>query len=559
MNDGSIALVNGQVRAFDPSDSVADAIYIERGVIAAIGSTESVRARVPDDVSVVDLDGRVALPGLIDAHAHVELSTLADHFWVVVRDVDVATALQRLGDAVGRAAPGAWIVGQGTFGQELPTRPQLDQIAPENPVVVRQSMHQQVANSLALARSDIDRSFVSGVEARVLRGPGGEPTGVMEEGFDLFPVPRPSEDALAQALAAEVGDGWVRHGITTIHELPASSGGTRAWQRLSAEDALPCRIVLNPILAPGHQPTVDSVDSFANVGFTTGFGNHWLRFGSLKLFLDGSGCAALHHAQLSGEARGWGLQNFLYGDLVRVLARAREARVQVWMHARGDAAHSLAMDAIEAVNVARGNSDHRTRIEHIGLVKADDGSQFARLKKIGATPVPTAAFMHFERDDHEANLPEGGRLYPYKSLIAAGLRPPGNSDSAGTQPFATNPWHGISLMQRRVNKRGTPFSREEAVDLVTAFRTYTANGAYVGFDEELKGSLEVGKLGDVAVFADDPFGLDVERLPDLEADLTIVGGRVVHDRATAPPRASGPAPVIPMRETTDAEWRGGSQ
>jgi hypothetical protein len=217
------------------------------------------------------------------------------------------------------------------------------------------------------------------------------------------------------------------------------------------------------------------------------------------------------------------------------------------------------MDAIEAVNVARGNSDHRTRIEHIGLVKADDGSQFARLKKIGATPVPTAAFMHFERDDHEANLPEGGRLYPYKSLIAAGLRPPGNSDSAGTQPFATNPWHGISLMQRRVNKRGTPFSREEAVDLVTAFRTYTANGAYVGFDEELKGSLEVGKLGDVAVFADDPFGLDVERLPDLEADLTIVGGRVVHDRATAPPRASGPAPVIPMRETTDAEWRGGSQ
>jgi predicted amidohydrolase YtcJ len=548
MNDGSIALINGQVRTFNSSGSVCEAICIERGIITAVGSSESVRTRVPDGVPVVDLDGRVALPGLIDAHAHVELSTLADHFWIVVRELDVPATLERLAGAVGRAAPGTWIVGQGTFGQELPTRAQLDQIAPENPVVVRQSMHRQVANSLALARSGIDRSFVSGVEARVLRGPDGEPTGAMEEGFDLFPVPRPSEEALAVALAAEVSDGWVRHGVTTIHELPASTDGTRAWQRLSADDRLPCRIVLNPILAPGHQPTVDSVDRFAELGLTTGFGDRWLRLGSLKLFLDGVGCAGLYHAQLSGEARDWGLQNFLYLELVRILARAREARVQVWMHARGDAAHSMAIDAIEAVNVARGNGDHRTRIEHIGLVKADDGSQFARLKAVGAVPVPTAAFMHFEPDDHEANLPEGGRLYPYRSLMAAGLRPPGNSDSAGTQPFATNPWHGISLMQRRVNKHGTPFSRDEAVDVTTGFRTYTANGAYAGFDEKLKGSLEVGKVGDVAVFADDPFELDVERLPDLEADMTIVGGLVLHDRATAPPRAWGPAPRIPTHQ-----------
>lgn len=550
MNDASIALIDGQVRTFDSSGSVCEAIYIERGVIAAVGSTEAVRARVPDDVPVVDLEGRVALPGLIDAHAHVELSTLANHFWVVVRELDVPATLERLAEAVSKVPPGKWIVGQATFRQELPTRAQLDQIAPENPVLVRQSMHQQVANSLALSRAGIDRSFVSGVEARVLRGPDGEPTGLIEEGFDLFPVPRPSEGALARALAAEVSDGWVRHGVTTIHELPASTGGTRAWQRLSADDAMPCRIVLNPILAPGHQPTVDSVDGFANLGFTTGFGDHWLRLGGLKLFLDGVGCAALHHAQLSGEARGWGLQSFLYMDLVRILARAREARVQVWMHAKGDASHTMAMDAIEAVNLARGNGDHRTRIEHLGLVKTDDGGQFARLKAIGAMPIPTPAFMHFEPSDREASLPEGGRLYPYKSLIAAGLRPPGNSDSAGTQPFATNPWHGISLMQRRVNKHGISFSRDEAVDVLTGFRTYTANGAYVGFDEKLKGSLEVGKLGDVAVFADDPFELDLERLPDLEADLTIVGGRVVHDTATAPPRVWGQAPRIPSRQTT---------
>jgi predicted amidohydrolase YtcJ len=404
MNNSSIALVNGQVRTFDGAGSTVEAVYIERGVIAAMGDTDTVRRRVPDDVEVVDLDGRLALPGLIDAHSHVELSTLADHFWVVVRELDVPSTLARLEQAVATAPDRSWVVGQGTFGQELPTRQQLDAISPHHPVVVRQSMHQQVANSLALNRAGIDRSFVSGVESRVVRGPDGEPTGVTEEGFDLFPVPWPEEAALASALREEVLDGWVRHGVTTIHELPASTRGTRGWQRLSAEDNLPCRIVLNPILAPGHQPTVDSVDSLANLGFATGFGDDWLRFGSLKLFLDGVGCAALYHAQLSGDASGWGLQNFLFLELVRILARCREARVQVWMHAIGDAAHSMGIDAVEAVNTARGNGDHRTRIEHIGLALTDR-TQFARIKAAGIIPVPTAAFMHFEPDDHETYLP----------------------------------------------------------------------------------------------------------------------------------------------------------
>src|SRR5262249_465303 len=143
-------------------------------------------------------------------------------------------------------------------------------------------------------------------------------------------------------------------------------------------------------------------------------------------------------------------------------------------------------------------------------------------------PVPTAAFMHGEADDRTARLGAGSRVYPYRTLIAQGLKPPGNSDTAGTQPFATNPWHGIASMVLRENRNRATLSPEEAVDGGTATRTYTEFGAHAGFDESRTGSLEVGKLGDVAVFASDPFALDVRALPDLEAELTIVGGRVVH-------------------------------
>jgi hypothetical protein len=542
VRSGGVALVGGRVRTLDAVDRVAEALLIEDGTITAVGASTEIRRLAGDAVEVVELDGRTVLPGMIDAHTHVELSTLADHFLVVIRELDVPTVLERVRDAARQAPAGAWIVGQGTFGQRLPARADLDAAAPEHPVVLRQSMHRQVASTLALARAGIDRRFVAPHECRVERDERGDPTGVVEEGFDLFPVPRPPQDALARALAFEVRDRWLRHGVTTIHELPASTAGTRAWQDLHRAGELPCRMVLNPILAPGHQATVSSVESFTRLGLMTGFGDPWLRFGSLKLFLDGAGCAGLHHAQLSGPARGWGLQNFLYGELVRILADCRDARVHVWMHAVGDAAHTLAIDAVEEVNLACGNGDHRTRIEHIPRATADF-SVFERLRRAGIVPVPTAAFMHFEPDDRETSLPPGGRLFPYRTLIASGLLPPGNSDTAGTQPFAANPWHGVALMALRRNRNGVEFARDEAVGTAESVLTYTRNGAYAGFEEHLKGSLEPGKLGDVAVYADDPYALDAEVLVDLEADLTIVGGRLVHrrDASAGPTRRTGAA------------------
>jgi predicted amidohydrolase YtcJ len=528
---GRLALVGGRVRTLDKHDSVVEAIAVEGGRIVALGSEADVMAALPEAASVVRLDGRTVLPGLIDAHTHLELSALAEHWWLDIRSLAVEAALDRIAAAIATRAPGAWLVGQGTFGQELPSRAELDRVAPANPVVLRQSMHLLVANSTALAAAGIDRHSAAPRGMRIARDADGEPTGVVREGYDLFPVPVPPEDEQRTQLREATTALFVRRGVTTIHELPASVPGIRAWQRLQADGELPCRITLNPILSPGHQPTVSSVQGFLDLDVGPSSDDGWLKLGALKLFLDGGDLDTCFTREVLPESpRRWGILNFTYEELVVVIADCRRHGVQVWMHAIGDAAQEMALDAVEDVNAAFGASDHRTRIEHIGNYLSD-WSQLPRMSDAGIVPVPNAVFLHQEPDDLDGRLAAGARAYAYGSMIAADLSTPGNSDTAGAQPASANPWFAIHAMVTRRNAGGARLSPDEAVDVRTALATYTSHGAHAAFEEQLKGTLEPGKLGDLAVFADDPLTLDPDALLDLEADLTVVGGVVVHHAA----------------------------
>jgi hypothetical protein len=531
--NGTIALVDGRIRTLDASRSVADAILIEHGRIVAVGATADVLRRARPDTTTVQLDGRTVLPGFIDAHTHLELGARAEEEWVDVRFVSPAVTLERLSLALEDRTPGEWVVAQGTFGQELPTREEIDRVAPDNPVVIRESMHRQSVNSRALRDAGIDRTFTPPVGIRVHRDEDGQPTGVIDEGFDLFPVAVPPVEWFEDVLPRQTLGSFVRHGVTTIHELPASREAVAAWQRLDAGGRMPCRITLNPILSPGHQATLRSVEDFLRPGFTTGFGSEWLKLGAVKMFLDGAGCASWTTAQLSGRVADWGLACFSYNELLHILGACRAARAQVWMHAIGEVSQQLALDAIEATNRAYPGTDHRTRVEHIGLHK-NELATFERARAEGIVPVPTAAFMHgtpVESTDAE-QFP-----FPYRTMLAHGLTLPGNSDSAGTQPFATNPWHGVWTMVTRSNGfGGTLPGADEALTVEEAVGLYTHHGARGTFEEAAKGTLEPGKLGDLAVYATDPFAMPVDDLPTLAADLTVVGGVVVHGDASADSR-----------------------
>ncbi len=530
--DARVALVGGRVRTLDESDTVAEAIAVDRGRIVGVGSSSQVRHVLPD-ARVIELEGRTVLPGMIDAHSHVELSTMAERFWVNVRACSPADALERMADAIRRAGSGEWVIGQGTFGQRLPSRDELDRIAPRNPVLIRQSMHLVVANSAALALAGIDRSYAAPFDARVLRDDRGEPTGLVREGFDLFPYPWAPLARLVEVLPEVTRELFVEHGITTIYELPASSHGMRAWQQLDHDGRLPCRLTLNPILAPGHQPIVRSLDDFLELGLGTGFGNSWLKLGALKIFVDGGDLeSGLYRRDLGGSPGDWGIANFHFAELVRILARCRLGRVQVWMHAIGDAAQEMALAAVEDVNRLLPAGDHRTRIEHIGNHVFDTGV-LDRMKHAGVIPVPNAVFIFQEEDTLEQASPPNARFYPYRTLIDHGLPTPGNSDCAGTQPFAANPWFGIHSLLARTTRTGRVLQPDERLDLRTAIETYTRHAAFAGFEETSRGSLEVGKLGDLAVYPTDPFDVEVDELLQIAPDLTMVGGEVVFARPGA--------------------------
>jgi len=320
--------------------------------------------------------------------------------------------------------------------------------------------------------------------------------------------------------------------VTTVHELPASAEALDAWRRIAAEDRMPCRIVLNPILSPGHQPTVGSVEEFVAVRQSFGGTHPWLTVGALKLFLDGAGEAAWMRSQLAATPAAWGLPPFTYSALRAVLAASREAAAQVWMHAVGSVAQELALDVLEETNRTHPAADHRSRIEHVGNAICDPAI-LPRLAPAGAVPVPTASFMHRYRQPSAGIGPN--RSFPFRTMLEMGLQPPGNSDSAGTQPMATTPWHGVAALVLRRSGSGEPVPpADEALTVQEAVLLPTRFAAQATFAEQVQGSLEPGKHGDVAVFRDDPLTVPAEKLTGLEADLTIVGGRIVHRGPGAP-------------------------
>ena len=528
MSDGtgrtraSLALVGGRLLTMDAGDTVADALAVDGARIAAVGTDEEIRELVDDGTEVIDLGGRTVVPGFIDTHAHVELGTFAEHFWLDLRDIPLQLTRERIIEQVSAQPPGTWILGQGTLGQELPTREELDAIAPDHPVAVRMSMHRLVANSEALRLSGIGRGFpASPPGSWIHRDARSEPTGIISEGFDLLAWQSPPVSELAEPLRQVLVDQFLAKGVTTVYELPASTAAIRAYQRLKELGRLPVRLRLFLTAPPGHQP-VAGVETLAQLGVEAGFGDEWLSFGGSKIFVDGWGEGAWTSevARLAPASEG-----FLTRTLQRLIEEttlAFSSGVQVWLHAGGDVAQRMAVTAIEEARAAAPGADHRARIEHIFNMGIDE-SLLERMLEAEAIAVPNPTFMFFDSQERPAGV---GPRYPIRSLQARGLRPPGASDSAGSQPWAISPWFGVKCMVSRENRHGEPIDRDEAIGVGDALRAYTIDAAYAGFEEKTKGSLEAGKLADLVVLSDDPFAMPASSLDEVGTDLVVVGGEI---------------------------------
>jgi predicted amidohydrolase YtcJ len=530
--NGDLLLFNGRIITMDPDKPEATAIAIRGGKVAAVGSDNEAAEAAGSKAQSLDLNGRTAAPGLNDAHAH-PMSVgfaLADLNLASPPNRSISDLVTLVQGEAQRRAPGVWIVGRGydqarLDDQRHPTKDDLDAVSPDNPVLlIRACHHIAVANSRALALANVSASTPDPDGGTIDRDEHGEPTGVVREtAMEMVrtTIGEPSVEQMADALILG-GNAFLKSGVTSTVEAGIHRPEEmHAYQRLREQGKLSVRTYLMMIIDEMLEPLTQA-------GIRTGLGDAWLRIGPAKLFSDGSigGRTARMRQPFEGESENVGLWMLPPEDLKWKVLKAHTAGFQVGIHAIGDAAIELVLDAYEEAIQAAPRADPRHRIEHCSIV---DEGLLDRIAKLGVIPIPGTSFLHAFRDAYVQNLGLERLRYTYgmASFAQRGIIAAASSDAPVVSTSATI---GLQTMMTRLDSMGNEVWPEEAISLDDALRAYTVNGAYASFEETFKGTLKPGFLGDVTVFETDLRSVAPEAIGDVQVDLTIIEGNVAYHR-----------------------------
>ena len=513
----------------------AEAMALQGERIVAVGRRAAVRALAGPGTRRIDLDGRVAIPAFNDAHQHL-LPLGLGMTYVNLRPEQVTTLdelLRRIAAAAKAAPKGQWVLARGYDHNELdvrrhPTADELSRAAPDNPVLVRRTCgHMAVANAAALAIAEVGHNTPD-PEGGVIERHSGKLTGLFQERsmrllYDH--VPAPSDADLVDAIE-RAGRHMNALGFTAVMDANVGmSGGFRevaAYRTALAEGRLPVRTWI--CLAGNPEGIAD--EAWA-AGIRPNDGDDMLRFGAMKVFADGSAgglTAAMHEPYLQG---GTGVFCFPEPTMHELLRRYHRQGWQLAIHAIGDAAIEQVLSGMEAADEAgQPVAGRRHRIEHCGFLTS---SQMARMAARGIEPVPQPVFVYEFGDLYVTNLGEkrAAASYPMRDWLDAGQHPAASSDAPVS---STDPFQNLFTMVTRQTNKGTVIGAEQAISLEEALHCLTYNGAYTQFAEDRRGRLCPGMLADVTVLSRDIFAEGAATLRQTEADLVLLGGRVVFDR-----------------------------
>ncbi len=514
-------IVRGRIITMDPDRPVGRAMAVSGDRILAVGTeAQAERWRGRGTKTWAVPPGHIVVPGFIDAHAHVALDAWR-RTWVPLGECKShEEVVERLRARAIKTPVERWIVGRGWDESTWPerrylTRNDLDRASTRHPVLAnRVDGHMCSVNSVVLRRLRFRAGDV-GVETR-----SGRPTGVLKEDAASRArqaIPHPSDEQRAELLAGMIA--YLHSlGITSVHDM-ASDAHIRAYQLLRRQGRLTARAYL--------MPYADRLDALVASGLRTGFGDAWLRLGAIKVFADGSfgaRTAALHKPYADDPHR--------RGQLIRpprelaaLLARVHEAGFRLAVHAIGDRAVDVVLDAYERILDEDPREDHRHRMEHLELTSED---ALDRVADLGVLPSMQPNFV--ARWSHPGGMYEA-RLGPsrlrqnnlYRQLVRRGARVAFGSDG---MPYG--PLYGM---------RGAieaPFPAQR-LRFQEALRCYTINGAFAAFEEDDKGSLAQGKLADFVVVSGTP---GPRRGSRVRVVATVVGGRLVYGRAPEGPKPS---------------------
>lgn len=525
-----LILHNGKIFTADALLSTFSAVAVRDDRIVALGwdgLLDQYRA-----ARTVDLAGKLVVPGFIDTHIHISGDP---ERWVDLAGLDNMAELKaRVSRKAERLGSGEWITGYGWSEDELterrrPLRWDLDDAAPVNPVVLtRAGGHSSVASSLALEAAGLTPETETPAGAIIEVDDQGRMNGILREGAQglvsrLVPDPTPEElrVSFVQNLRNLLG-----LGITSLIQAGVGERGFTNWEEVYAEfqGELPRAAVQVRVRAPAER----AIETLTRFGRKTGDGNEWLRVGAMKFFVDGgyTGAAAWTLESYKGQPGYFGTGALIDADgMYRMSKAAHDMGWQMGFHTIGDAAIEMTVKAWSRVIEESPRVDHRHYLNHFTVRPPAETMQQMASHNIHIAQQPNFTYTlegryaeHLEGERYETNNPIRS---PMRHGVFVAL---------GSDILPIGPMVGLYAAVTRKGMSGAVVGPGEALTMPEAIVAYTRLAAYLTFEEDIKGSLEIGKLADMVVLSQDLLTIDPDQTMDTEVEMTILGGAVVYQR-----------------------------
>jgi predicted amidohydrolase YtcJ len=520
-----VVLHNGNIWTVDPRQPRAQAVAISSGRFVAVGSDAEVLAYAGAGTRKIDLEGRTVLPGFIDAHAH-PLSSGREHLRMVACDLPtLAAVVGALATRAAKTPAGGWVLGflyDDSKTEHPITSQELDAAAPGHPVIVyHRGGHIAFVNSLALKAAGVDEHTPDPPGGRLEHDSSGQLTGrvadsAVEPIRRLAPVnDTPESDRAAVKLIASMMNA---KGVTSVGDAMATPGDLHAYQEAHAGGDLTLRVYSIML--------VEALDRMIAAGVSTGLGNEWVRVGGVKQFADGS--ISERTARLSqpyvGMPGSFGLFLNSEEDLYANGKKAAAAGWQLSTHANGDVAIERVLNVYERIQREVPRPNPRNRIEHCTLV---NDALLGRMRALGAIPIPFSGYVYYHGEKmHFYGTERLTHMFAMRSFLNAGLRPAASSDYTASP---SDPMMWLQSQVTRTDMKGNVWGANQRISVEEAIRCATLHGAYASFEENLKGSIEPGKVADLVVLGRDPFRADPHSLSTIIVERTMAGGRWVYE------------------------------
>ena len=533
-----LVLKGGKIATVDDSNPEVGALAARQGVIVALGSDDEMAQYIGPDTEVIDLAGRLAVPGFIEGHGHfmgLGLSRIQLDLRQATRWQDI---LEQVAEAAETTPPGEWIRGRGWHQDKwtevpepqlegFPLHGSLSDVSPEHPVLlVHASGHAAFVNAKAMELAGIDASTPDPDGGEILRDASGQATGLLREtAQDLV------EDAMgegflaspeeAKRMARLASEECIAKGVTSFQDAGSSFEVADFLRQEIADGNVKLRLWM--MIRAGNEALRDNIGNY----FQASVDDPWLRVGAIKLSLDGAlgsrGAWLLEPYSDAPESTGLNLVSLESARQTADIALAND--VQLCIHAIGDRANREVLDLYGAAFEGQPTKDRRWRIEHAQHLHLDDIPRFGELGVIASMQAVHCTSDGTWVPERLGDQRSEDGAYVWQKLLQSGAVVTNGTDVPveDVNPIASY----YSSVTRRLND-GTLFYPDQAMGRQQALRSYTLDNAYAAFEEDSKGSLEVGKLADIVVLSQDILTVDAEQIPNTEVVYTIIDGKVVY-------------------------------